>query len=88
MGVALLEYALHHLLGREWEPIVAGKRDRIELPQMLERRADSKRRRDPESLRQPVLKLRRAQFAPGWKMEPKTGFEPVTYGLRNRCSTN
>ena len=20
--------------------------------------------------------------------EPKTGFEPVTYGLRNRCSTN
>jgi hypothetical protein len=21
-------------------------------------------------------------------VEPKTGFEPVTYGLRNRCSTN
>ncbi len=22
------------------------------------------------------------------KLEPKTGFEPVTYGLRNRCSTS
>jgi hypothetical protein len=25
---------------------------------------------------------------PSKRKQPKTGFEPVTYGLRNRCSTN
>jgi hypothetical protein len=27
-------------------------------------------------------------FEDAIRSEPKTGFEPVTYGLRNRCSTN
>jgi hypothetical protein len=46
-------------------------------------------RRPPEKDPNIVAEIAKKLARPGKKkMEPTTGFEPVTYGLRNRCSTS
>lgn len=43
---------------------------------------------DRQHQRERIARLTKMVLSPRGGLEPKTGIEPVTYGLRNRCSTS